>query len=306
MGKHDNSSFDCNARKNANCRASIMCIQPRNAGRWLGRLLVVSLFCLATVKGTSAYSKSSSAEPPLPALKDGVVVRVKHRLKNDSKLVIRVRTNLPRGTKLMVTVSDEFGWKAQAKAVVRKSGVRAGPFSFSGGVFPPSKYTVKVNTLTLFLQPELVQRALEKGSLLRGPLVTEGSLGKTVESTYAFQLGTSQETQHLVQSQVDKLQEIYSDLGALVQTGRRMDKLRSEATAMQCIDLMKESRERLDASKKRLEGANGTSAFHFRVATTHLGMCVACRGTDPIGQCDAAAEYLALGKKELDSIASSR
>ncbi|EPY03904.1 hypothetical protein PAALTS15_27394 [Paenibacillus alvei TS-15] len=90
-------------------------------------------------------------------------------------------TNLPDGTGLMITVSNENGFRAQSSAVVISNEFMTEEFSNNGQALESGAYNVDVTMPIASVQPDAVKKIIgENSENLKGDLVKEGDLGKTV------------------------------------------------------------------------------------------------------------------------------
>ena len=108
-----------------------------------------------------------------------------------TKPTIAGRTNLPNGTKLIISVvRRERGYNAQAQSVVGSNGTfTGGPFSEKGAPLVPGKYQIQVLMPVSAGQPASVTSVIgDRGQNISGPFVTSGpaGLGKIVEFKTSF------------------------------------------------------------------------------------------------------------------------
>jgi len=109
-------------------------------------------------------------------------VSITTTLEGGDKPVVVGKTNLPNGTKLMVTLSRrESSYMAQANAVVSDGQFRAGPFSQKGVPLNPGAYQIAVSSPLAALQPQSVRAVIgQDGSMLEGPLSKRSEFGGSV------------------------------------------------------------------------------------------------------------------------------
>lgn len=110
------------------------------------------------------------------------------RVDTPSTPVIYGSTNLPEGTKLIVTLSrPESKYLAQDDVTVRNGQFRTAGFSAKGANLNPGTYGIKVTTSLAELQTPAVREVIgSKGEKMTGPLVKRGNLGPTIEYSAAF------------------------------------------------------------------------------------------------------------------------
>lgn len=106
---------------------------------------------------------------------------------------VRIHTNLPSGTDLMVTVSEKGGRgdTFQDKTRVSEGSANAGPFG-RGGSLPDGLYEIEVLMPIAEVQNEEVRTRIgAHGERLKGPLVSSGEHGIIVRRTIEFPVGTA-------------------------------------------------------------------------------------------------------------------
>jgi hypothetical protein len=121
-----------------------------------------------------------------------IIVTMNTTAEGGDRPVIIGQTNLPDGTKLMVTLSRKASsYSAQDTATVQNGSFRVGPFSQGGSPLNPGTYDVVVSAAVGLVQPKSVQAIIgKKGEALEGPLVerSEG-LGNMVEYRADLKIG---------------------------------------------------------------------------------------------------------------------
>ena len=117
---------------------------------------------------------------------------------DNGKVLFKISTNLPEDTELLVTVSNDNGYRGQDKAVVLANGVaNTAEFSDAGGGTDgdtgsglKGHYEVTVSMSIARLQKESVRAVIgEKGENITGQYVKEsdiGDAGNVVSATFAF------------------------------------------------------------------------------------------------------------------------
>ncbi len=150
--------------------------------------------------GSNAAPSPVTAEPapaapapskPAPPPFDGTV-SMSAQLEGGTRPALVGETNLPDGTKLMVSLSRRASsYSGQDKAIVSGGAFRAGPFSQKGADLNPGEYTIKVSTPLSALQPASVQEVIgNDGGKMTGPLAKASDFGGTVvEYTTKVQVG---------------------------------------------------------------------------------------------------------------------
>ena len=72
--------------------------------------------------------------------------------------VINGRTNLPDGTKMIVSIEYPNGsYAGQDSIVVNGGQFQAGPYDILGGPYPPGTYTIEITSGDVLFQPPSVQ-----------------------------------------------------------------------------------------------------------------------------------------------------
>jgi hypothetical protein len=113
-----------------------------------------------------------------------VTVQLSAKTEGGDKPVVVGKTNLPPGTKLMVTVSrKESSFSAQTSPTVSEDGTfRSEQFSQRGSPFNPGVYQLEIITPMAAVQPAATKEFMgADGAKLQGPLVTRSVLsGKII------------------------------------------------------------------------------------------------------------------------------
>jgi len=139
-----------------------------------------------------ATTQPSAEATPLPPLNDRAAIRIDVQVLPTKKVLVRGKTNLPKGTELMVSVEEPFagGFSGQSKCTVGDRGTfEAGPFGRDGGL-PQGLFKAEVVMPLARLQPESVRMAIgERGQNLKGPHVDRDRLGATLRAEASFVVG---------------------------------------------------------------------------------------------------------------------
>lgn len=116
---------------------------------------------------------------------------LKTTIENPARPVVVGQTNLPDGTKLMLTISrKESRFEAQAKVTVDKGAFRSEQFSQKGADLNPGKYTLEIVMPVSQMQPGEVRMVIgNEGEKLSGPMVEKGVIGRTVRYVTTFKSG---------------------------------------------------------------------------------------------------------------------
>ena len=191
----------------------------------------------ATMPSSPPLAAQSATPPPIaqePAkqLADGVTLSLLPEITTDGRVIVRGRTNLPVGTKLIVSV-DESGPAAligQAKCSVRNGGEYSTD-AIGDGRLADGVYSVDVVMPLARVQPTEVRQSMgEQGENLHGPLVHESEMGgKIVEAKTSLTVGGTGAIQTQRQRAVDEVKKYDELTGAVealhsqLQPARSMD-----------------------------------------------------------------------------------
>jgi hypothetical protein len=105
--------------------------------------------------------------------------------------VVNGKTNLPNGTKLIISVTrKEASYNAQDSVKVADGQFRTARFSQKGVDLSPGKYSVEVLMPFPAVQSDAVRAVIgERGEKLTGPLIKHEKLGNLVKQVSTFQVG---------------------------------------------------------------------------------------------------------------------
>ncbi|TQR43387.1 hypothetical protein C7Y44_19715 [Paenibacillus popilliae] len=164
--------------------------------RWWFILLVVLIIVPAAIGAALDDGKKTVApvSPVSPATTTSVDKSINKETTKDinvelsiienvtaGKVSLSGTTNLPDGTGLMITVSNENGFRAQSSTVVTSNEFITEEFSNNGQALESGAYNVDVTMPIASVQPDAVKKIIgENSENLKGDLVKEGDLGKTV------------------------------------------------------------------------------------------------------------------------------
>lgn len=160
--------------------------------QFAANLKVPSIFNLTTAREPSRETKWKSVVTPSPdhtpksgvgkqrepkdapqTLAASLDVVMTISIHGGSKPIIIGHTNLPAGTKVMVTISrKETSYLAREKVTVANGKFRAAPFSQDGAALRSGRYVVDISSLPAASQPALVRAVVgPQGENLRGPAI---------------------------------------------------------------------------------------------------------------------------------------
>lgn len=113
------------------------------------------------------------------------------------KVSLTGTTNLPDETGLMITVSNENGFRAQSSAVVISNEFMTEEFSNNGQALESGAYNVDVTMPIASVQPDAVKKIIgENAENLKGDLVKEDNLGKTVNYSKSIKIEGASKVDH--------------------------------------------------------------------------------------------------------------
>lgn len=123
-------------------------------------------------------------------------VYLKTQIIGINRPVVRVRTNLPDTTKVVVTVhNDALNYSEQVRTEVSAGIFESGPFLYNGEAIPPGTYAVDVAVELAQFQTEAVQSVIgSHGEKLQGDLVHKGMLGRIVNYCTEFEVVVPEES----------------------------------------------------------------------------------------------------------------
>ncbi|MGQ4877627.1 hypothetical protein ACOJCM_03525 [Billgrantia sp. LNSP4103-1] len=130
-----------------------------------------------------------------PAQQDPLTVEIEASatLRDDRRLVVEGKTNLPDETRLLIVVERELsGVRWQSRTAVSNERFAAGPFGPGSGL-PDGGYSITVNLVEASVQPASVQQQIGKqGERLEGELVrgARHGLGQVASYSRRYLIGS--------------------------------------------------------------------------------------------------------------------
>jgi hypothetical protein len=117
-------------------------------------------------------------------------VYLKTQIIGTDRPVVRVKTNLPDTTKVVITLyNDGSDYSEQVRTEVSAGMFESGPYLYNGKAIPPGTYTVNVAVEPAQFQTEAVQSVIgSHGEEFQGNLVRKGMLGKSVNYFTQFEV----------------------------------------------------------------------------------------------------------------------
>ncbi|MGM1049229.1 MAG: hypothetical protein ACQEXX_24255 [Bacillota bacterium] len=130
------------------------------------------------------------------AEKINVELSINENFDKDGRLQISGVTNLPSELELMLTVSNQKGYKGQTKVCVENGMFESEWFSDHNQELPDDKYIIRVTSPSANVQPENVKEIIgEEGANLFGEFVKEDNVwGKMIDFSYSFSKGEMSDT----------------------------------------------------------------------------------------------------------------
>lgn len=210
------------------------------------------------------------------------VVELDAEVGEDRRVRLVARTNLPDGTTLMFDLRRDGvdgidGLLGQSRGAVAGSCVVVGPVGPTAGL-EPGRYTARA--MVPAVQPPEVAAVLGANlENLRGPDVTRGRFGRSLEAEVTLTVGSEADARSADGDLERERRELRAELDELLAAGRAMEPLRREYRsgslegARACGDRMRALQARQRAAEERSE------ALHARSIYAPFGMlweCVSC------------------------------
>jgi hypothetical protein len=161
------------------------------------KILSLSLMALVLVLGACGDDEATNVdvkkeETPKKEVKTEEKINVDIEVNEEitgGKATFTGTTNLPDDSELMITLSNENGYKGQTKVVVENGVFESETFSNKGVALDSGTYQVKVTMSISNTQPESVQKVIGDDSKnLEGELVEDGEIGRTVSYSKDFEI----------------------------------------------------------------------------------------------------------------------
>lgn len=265
-------------------------------------LLVLLFVLMASVNsgcsddpGDGSQEDHSSEKPSVHRMTEEAKITAQTTKTDDGRLVVSGSTNLPDGTELLISVSDDTtGFTAQSRTTAKDGGFSGVPLGPKSGL-APANYTVEVLMPVSTSQPESVQSIIGRdGSNLSGPLVEAFSWGgKFVKYSFKYTVGSPDEVENTGSEHAEMVSGIKSRITELLKAGRSMEQYRN-TDDLSGIRTCGEMRRRNQAEAKQLRSdteALSTKYYDLKVAAIEAFSCVSCSG-NALEACDRADEAL--------------
>lgn len=229
-------------------------------------------------------SPCAELENELPPLERRVALEVHPTNVDQGRPIIVVRTNLPDQTNLMFSVRGPTPDRMrQSRASVSSGCAVSETFSDRGEPLGPGRYTAGVTMPIVGTQPEAIRSILgDDGANLRGPLVADGVVGRVVEASESFSIGTATEARTAARDRRAEARRVRRELAALIADGRRMERLRNRENDLNALRQCGERMRQLQARGRQLRTdaesivRDSPTAMGLSEAATHVHLCVSC------------------------------
>lgn len=214
----------------------------------------------------------------------------------DGRVLVTGKTNLPEGTKLMVSMSNKTtGYRAQDESSVVGGKFSAGPFGYKTGL-TDGVYLIDISTPASAVQPKSVQAIIGKmGENLTGDLVVKDEMfGSAVEKQITHTLGTAGAIEKATTQDEELAISIKDSVEQLLIAGRSMGALRTSNSAndlRKCGVLMRENQPKAEALDKQADELP-MSYLQLKVAAADIYMCVSCLESSASAACDRVSESI--------------
>lgn len=253
---------------------------------------VVALFaaCLLSLAPISSHAKAKLVAE----------LKLETQRLSDGRITVSGKTNLPDGTKLMISAISNVDDAYYSDSVDVKNGsFKTEPFGPKAGL-PIGDYTIEAIMPIPSVQPASVRAVIgDAGEALTGPLSKQAFDERNVESTTTHIVGSKAEITAAKASRKKLVQQLTNDANSLIAAGRGMTSLRrseSLEAARQCGINMRELQPKAKALRDKVDVLSGNLQYISAAASSAI-FCVSCLEGTAEEACDRAAEYMR--RKEL-------
>lgn len=212
-------------------------------------------------------------------------------LDDNRQLSVEGETNLPNGTELGLTVTNNvFSQHYFVTPVVKNNIFYASGIGHKEGL-SIGNYIVEITTPLASLQPKVVQSIIGKnGQFMTGKLVKVDEFGdKSFAYVFPLVLGDSKEIEALEKKQLRKIKKIKSDIESLIVEGRAMEESRNYDIPA-CIKRMRQNQIKANAVRHSAESLKG-HYFGLKSAASEVYFCITCTERS-LAACNRTAEKL--------------
>jgi len=230
-------------------------------------------------------------------MKDQAQINAKASSTQDNRILVNGETNLPNATGFMISVVNKMtGFSAQGQSSVMNGKFTAGPFGPMKGL-SAGNYSIEIVMPISRVQPASVQNIIGiDGEYLSGPLVDNSVVGKTIEYSFSYTMGTQKSIAKTESDHKKLLYEVKKSVNKSLKAGRSMEKLRHTdnlSMVRTCVEKMRQYQQEANLVSKKAKSL--TSKYILLKASTHeLNSCVSCKNS-ALESC-GRAEDLLLGK----------
>lgn len=256
--------------------------------------LSLGVFISACSDGGGAEKSNSQAQvSSVKSMSGEARLKAEANKNDDGRVLVAGETNLPDGTELRISLSNEsFGLTAQDTAIVSNGKFSAVPLGPKSGL-AAAIYVVEVMMFSS-AQPESVQTIVgNEGQYLTGPLVMDSSWGgKTVEYSFSYTVGSEESIQQAQSEHAQMVSDVRSRIEQLLKNGRAMERYRNTDDLRPCMEMMRENQPKAKSVRSRAFEALPPKYYNLRVASIYVYSCVSCSGT-ALEDCERVTESLA-------------
>lgn len=245
----------------------------------------------------SAPADAAAPQPvahpaPAPKAMEGeVLLTAQAEVTRTRYVVVHGTTNLPDGTKLLVTLWGASGPGAQDEPVVSRGLFRTATFTNRGAALDAGSYTASI--VSANAQPAAVRAVIgERGEHLTGDLVEEAQRGRFARTETAFTIGRAEEGSSLQEHRRTMMGRLVSEYADLIQRGERMDNLRRQGNEAACGREMRANQNRARGLAAAVDSLALQQRLPFGLIIGNIASCVSCL-PQAGSYCEIAAEGLA-------------
>ncbi|MCE5168546.1 hypothetical protein LQV63_04365 [Paenibacillus profundus] len=198
--------------------------------RWW--FIVIAAFFILAVIGAALDDgekpKVSKETPAVAPVDDGTKEEKMEEKNNEILVTLDVKenveagkvgfegtTNLPSGTELMLSLTNDSGYNAQAKTAVNSGEFKTEQFSNKGEALETGTYSVNITMPIASVQPEDVQKVIGADlENLKGDLVKDDDFGKVVKYSKSIEIEGAEKIDHsaLIKSFKEQISAYYNDI----------------------------------------------------------------------------------------------
>ena len=236
-------------------------------------LLILLVGCSDSKTQKSSTKETIKVATASGVMTEDITILPAVEITPEGQAVIQCQTNLPDNTSLIITLFNEkTGFSAQFKDVVKDGVFESVPMGPKTGL-ASGEYLVDMSMPIIDVQSNNVKKILgETGEHMRGHLLKEGEMGKTVSISFTFNVGSKEAEKKDAIIHKELLSNVKSKLSELANIGIEMQDLPLD----ECGDKMR--LHQLEADELRAQAAPlSTSYLELKAATIEVKMCVSCK-----------------------------